>query len=145
MEIKINTNKKNELLKRTLLEGEFKFDAATPSNNEMAEELAKIMKGEVSLVVVKRMAPDFGMKEGEFKAYIYDSNESRDKLERMTKHLKKQAEEKAKKEAEEKKVAEETAAKEVEQPKEEAETEATATEEVKEEAAEEKKSEEAEA
>jgi ribosomal protein S24E len=100
MEIEIKTNNKNDLLHRTLIIGRLSFDAATPSNNEFSTELAKVLKGDVSLMVIKQILPDFGTKEASFKAYLYDSLEAKNKSERMTKHLKKQAEEAAKKDVE---------------------------------------------
>ena len=121
MKIEIKINQKNDLLERTLVEGKLTFDANTPSNNDFSVELAKVMKGDISLIVVKQIQSEFGKKEATFKAYFYDSIEAKQKNERITKHLKKKAEEVAKKEAEEKKTADEAVAKEAEQIKEEEE------------------------
>ena len=152
MKVTITKKDKNELLHRFELEGSIEFDAVTPSNVQLAEALAKEVKLDISLVVVKQILTTFSQKTANFKAVVYRSAEDKTKVEKDTKHMKKVAEkaaEEAKKAKEEaaKKAEEEKAAAEAakEAPVEEvkAEEPAPAVEEKKEEKVEEEKAEEA--
>jgi ribosomal protein S24E len=138
MNIEIKVNQKNVLLNRTSVEGSINFDATTPSNNEFANELAKKMKVDISVIVIKQILGIFGTKSANFKAVIYDTIDAKNKTEKVTKHLRKQAEESAKKLAqqkadEQKAKADEVAAKEKvdEQKVKEAETQNSVEETVK--------------
>ena len=90
MQLVINTKNKNELLSRTEVIGKVTFDKATPSNSELAEAIAKELKSDVSLVVMKQIKTEFGNKEAEFNAVVYDNQEAKDKTEKLTKHIKNQ-------------------------------------------------------
>ena|SRR3989344_927735 len=102
MKVEITTEERNTLLQRTEMKGKILFDGSTPSNNELTQ---RISKGDSNLIVIKQIAARFGSQQASFRAFRYDSIEARKKAERMTKYLKKQAEEAAKKIAEEKKTA----------------------------------------
>jgi small subunit ribosomal protein S24e len=130
MKITIQEKKENPLLNRTELKGSIEFNDVTPSNVKLAESLAKETKKDINLVVVKSIYTNFGQKLADFEAIVYDNKEAKDKIEMLTKHIKKKMEE-------DRKAAEEAKATEVEAKK-KAEEEAKAA---KEAAAEEKKEE----
>ncbi len=142
MKVEIKEKNENTLLKRLELKGLLDFEGVTPSNLQIAEVLAKETKKDINLVVVKNIYTDFGHQKGNFSAFVYESEEAKSKTERVTKHMKKKAEEAAKGAAEAKtKEAEAPAVEEkpAEEPKEEAAAEEKPTEEAKEEAAVEEK------
>ncbi len=147
MKVTINEKNKNPLLGRTEVSGVLDYEGATPSNTELAEYLAKEFKVDSTQVVMKSIYPRFSQQMADFSALIYDNQEAKDKVERTTKHLKKQAEEAGKKATEEaKKVEEEKKAAKEEKPAEEVKEEPAEekpAEEVKEEPAEEVKEESA--
>lgn len=103
MKVEITKEERNPFLQRTELRGNILFEGATPSNNDLIQRLPK---EDISLVVVKQIITKFGSNKAVFKVFRYDSAEARNKAERITKHLKKQAEDAAKKAAEEKKASE---------------------------------------
>lgn len=125
MKVTITKQEKNPLLGRTDVSAMVSFEGATPSNQQIAEAIGSSIKGEV---VVKGVYTEFSKQEAVVKAVVYDSKEAKDKAERMTKHLRKQAEDAAKKaadakaaaEEEKKKAEEEKAAASAEESKEEA-------------------------
>ena len=101
MEVTIKKKEDNKLLHRKEVEGEITFTAATPSNQELAEALAKDLKVNVNLVVMKNIYTEFSMRKAIFSAVAYESAEMKDKFEMSTKHLRKKAEEETKKKADE--------------------------------------------
>ncbi len=103
MQVTIKNKEMNNLMQRTWLQGELEFDKETPSNRELISALAKEIKVEDSLVVIKKIDTLFSQRKAVFEAVAYKNKESKDKYEVMTKHLRKQAEEEAKKLAEKKK------------------------------------------
>ena len=105
MKITIQEKKENPLLNRTEVKGSIEFDDITPSNVKLAESLAKETKKDINLIVVKSIYTNFGQKLADFEAIIYDNKEARDKIEMLTKHIKKKMEEDNKK-VEEAKAAE---------------------------------------
>ena len=138
----VTSVEKNELLHRIELAGNIVFDAVTPSNVVLAETLAKEIKVDISLVVIKQILTTFSQKTATFTAVAYRKAEDLAKVEMQTKHMKKNAE----KAAEEAKKAKEEAAKKAEEEKAAAEAEKVAeakVEETKEDNAEEAKIEKA--
>jgi small subunit ribosomal protein S24e len=127
MKVTIQEKKENPLLNRTEIKGNIEFDDITPSNVKLSESLAKETKKEINLIIVKSIYTNFGQKLADFEAIIYDNAESRDKVEMLTKHIKKKMEEDRKK-------SEEAKAAEVEAKKKEEEAKAAPAEEAKEEA-----------
>jgi len=117
MQLTINTKNKNELLNRTEVFGKVTFEKETISNKELAEAIAKELKSNVNLVVMKQIKTQFGQKEANFNALVYDNQEAKDKTEKLTKHIKKKIEETQKKIEQEKKAAEEETKKNQEQEK----------------------------
>ena len=101
----------NTLLHRTEITGTIAFTGSTPSNKEVAEEIAKKTKKDTSLIVMKNIYTSFGHQQADFEALAYENQESMNRTEKVTKHIKKKLEENKKKAAEEKKTQEETAAK----------------------------------
>lgn len=133
MDLKITEKFENQLLDRTDLSGEINFSGATPSNINVAKEIANNLKCKEDLVVVKQILTKFSTSFANFKAVAYKTPEGKAKFEVTTKYLKAVAAKKAKEEAE-KKAAELEA-------KKKAEEEAKKAEENKEEAPAEEKSE----
>jgi ribosomal protein S24E len=118
MKLTINEKNENVLLERTEVSGDIVFEDKTPSNSEVAQEVAKNMSKDIKLIVVKNIYTTFGHQEATFTAMVYNNPEARDKNEMMTKHLRKKQDElkkqeAAKKEEEKKAAAEKAAEKEV--------------------------------
>lgn len=81
MEVKIN-KKENPLLKRQELTGELTFTgAATPSNKQLQEELAKKLSVAPELIVIRHIYGAFGGGKAAFEAVAYSSKEQFDKIE----------------------------------------------------------------
>ena len=105
MQLTINEKKENSLLKRVDVQGKLEFTGATPANKEVQEAIAKEFKVDDNLVVVKKVDNLFGKMEAVFQASVYDKLEAKQKIEKVTKHMRKQAEEAKKANVEEKKEA----------------------------------------
>jgi colicin import membrane protein len=117
MKLKITQKTDNALLKRVEVEGEVSFDAQTPSNNELAQAIAKEFKSKVELVVMKQVATKFSQKVARVSALVYKDEAALKLIEKDTKFLKKAREESEKKRAQEAAEAKEKAAKEAEEKK----------------------------
>ena len=102
MNITINEKKENALLGRTEVHGSISFEGATPSAADLTAELAKQLKVDEGMIVVKHLYTKFSHQEAVFHAVAYSNTDAMQKAEVMTKHLRKKAEEGAKKEAEKK-------------------------------------------
>ncbi len=102
MKIEIKERKENKLLGRLEVEGRAVFDGATPSNDVIKDMLTAELKADKNLIVVKHIYSRFSYQEADFLVYVYDNKEVMEKMEMMTKHLKKKGEEEKKKAAEEK-------------------------------------------
>lgn len=89
MKLMVTEKKDSALLDRTQLQGVIDFEGATPSNNDVAMAIAKELKTDVSLVVVKSVKTRFSQQKADFLALGYKTAEARQKMEKMTKHLKK--------------------------------------------------------
>lgn len=85
------------LLHRSLLEGMVQFTGATPSNAQVAEVLAKELKADLSLIVMKHLYTIFGQQQAKFEALLYHAAEAKKKMEVLTHHQKKKMEEDKKK------------------------------------------------
>jgi small subunit ribosomal protein S24e len=130
MKLTITNKTQNALTDRVEVDGQLVFEGSTPSNSDVTATLAAEIKADVELVVVKNIYTIYSEQKANFKAYVYSSKEAKQKVEVVTKHLKKKAEESAKKAKEEADSKKEADAKEAEKPAEE-----TVAEPVKEEAA----------
>jgi len=127
MKVVINNKKENTLLHRTEIEGKVVFEGATPTRDQLRQEVAKQINSKPDLVVSKNIISNYGGGNATFTAFAYESTEYLQRIE--TKKWQKQVEKKeVKKEeapAEEKK---ETPEKPVEEKKEEAPAEKPAEE-----------------
>jgi small subunit ribosomal protein S24e len=82
MDLEIKNKKENPVLQRQEVTGEIKFTgAATPSNKQLQEELAKKLGAQQELVVIKHIYGSFGSGKATFEAYAYASKEQFDKIE----------------------------------------------------------------
>jgi ribosomal protein S24E len=121
MKLEITEKKKNELIGRAEVIGTLVYQGITPSNADITAEIAKQLKVNASLVIVKQIKGVFSKQEAKVTAFAYNDVKAKDKFEMSTKHLRKAAEEKAKKEAEAKQAqAEEKAAADAKKKEEEA-------------------------
>ena len=113
MKLTIKENTHNTLLQRHDVVAALEFDKETPSNAQVAADLAKQLKTEESLIVVKSIATAYAVQTAVVTAVAYDNAEAKAKYEVMTKHLRKEEAERiaAEKEAAEKAKAEAEAAK----------------------------------
>ncbi len=105
MKLDITKKEKNALIGRTEVEATLTYQGVTPSNRDVTASIAKQLSCEEKLVVVKQIKGVFSEQKAIVTAVAYDSQVALDKYEMSTKHLRKVAEEKAKKEAEEQKTA----------------------------------------
>ena len=64
-------------------------DQVTPSMVSIQEHLAKELKKEKELIVVKKVNPSFGKQKADILAYVYDSKELLNKFEPKKKEKKK--------------------------------------------------------
>ncbi|MCH7850808.1 MAG: hypothetical protein IH845_04160 [Nanoarchaeota archaeon] len=87
MEIKIITDKKNPFLERQEIVAEINSDV-TPSNIEVVEALGK--NGD--LTVIKKIGSNFGKHIFKVDAYVYDSIDSKDKIETVPQKVRKKME-----------------------------------------------------
>ena len=115
MKLEILKKDNNDLLERVEVSGSITFDKETPSNADVAGVIAKELGKDASLVVVKQIYTKFGQQYADFVAFVYASQEAKGRAEKVTKHLRKQAEVAAKKAEEENKAAEEAKEKPVEE------------------------------
>jgi ribosomal protein S24E len=100
MKLTITKNKHNTLLQRHEVEANLEFTKETPSNAQVTAELAKQLKTEESLVIIKTIATAYAVQTAKVSAVAYENTESKGKYEVMTKHLRKEEEKRAKEEAE---------------------------------------------
>jgi len=100
MKLTIKENTHNTLLQRHDVVAALEFDKETPSNAQVAADLAKQLKTEESLIVVKSIATAYAVQTAVVTAVAYDNAEAKAKYEVMTKHLRKEEEKRAKEEAE---------------------------------------------
>ena len=121
MKLEITEKKKNELIGRVEVFGTLVYQGITPSNADITNEIAKQLKVDATIVVVKQIKGVFSKQEAKVTAFAYNDVKAKDKYEMSTKHLRKIAEEKSKKEAEAKQAqAEEKAAADAKKKEEEA-------------------------
>jgi ribosomal protein S24E len=103
MEIEIIKKEKKPLVKRYEIEARA-VQNYTPSNAQVQEELAKQLKKEPELIVVKHIYSRFGSRESHITAYAYDNKAAMKKFEiQEKKKLKEEAKKEAEKEVKEEK------------------------------------------
>ena len=81
MELEIKNKYENKLLKRAEIDAILKFDAATPSNDEVKTKLSAQLGGDKSLVVVDHIYTTFGTHEAKVIAKIYDDKGTMEQFE----------------------------------------------------------------
>lgn|SRR3989338_8571791 len=96
MELSINEKKDNGLLSRTEICGTLTFQNATPSNIDVAKNLATKLAADEKLVVIKKIKTKFGAKSADLCAYVYKDAAT---LKRIEPKVGKKAAEKAAKKA----------------------------------------------
>ena len=115
MEFKIEKQEQKPLVEREEIIMKVTQTEATPSNAQVQEALAKLTSKAKELIVIKKIHQKFGMREALVYAYIYNSEETKNKFERKKK-VKKEKKEEVR---EEKKEVKEEKPKEVKETKEE--------------------------
>lgn len=71
MQLKIIEKKDNSLLHRIEVEAELTAEGPTPSNKDVAKEIAKQAKGDEKLTIVKHIYSRFGTNVSDVLAYVY--------------------------------------------------------------------------
>ena len=99
MTLTITNKYKNNLLARTRVEAESDFgEKATPSNVEIAKEIAHELKSKESLVKVRHIYTQYRKNKAKIKAYVYDNEDAVKKIE-IIPRKQRRAEQKAAEEA----------------------------------------------
>ncbi len=88
MEVAIKNKKENPLLLREELTGEITFTGATPSNQQLKEELVKKLGAQQEVIVIRHIYTKFGGGKASFEAVAYKSKEQLDKIEPKKKEKK---------------------------------------------------------
>ena len=81
MKIEIKEKKQNKLLSRTEISGIINFDNATPSNEEVAKQIAKQMNISENNIKLKQILTRFGEKAADFRAFVYETPEKLEEIE----------------------------------------------------------------
>jgi ribosomal protein S24E len=101
MDIKIQIDEEQKLLDRKLIQGKVHFsEKAVPSRMSVIEDLAKKLKVDRNLIIVKEIKTVFGSTTADFEAHVYSDLDIKNKLE--PKHLLKRNEIKVAKKKEKK-------------------------------------------
>jgi len=112
MDLKILDKKDNPLLHRLEIEAGLVVEGPTPSNKDVAKELAKQLKADENLVIVKHIYSRFGTNKADVLAYVYNDKDKMKEIEMI-----KEAPKKEKKEEEKEAPKEETKAEKPAEPK----------------------------
>jgi ribosomal protein S24E len=81
MNLTIKQETESPLLSRKEIKAEVIFEKATPSNDEVAKDIASKTKSSPELIVVKHIYTKFGETKADVEAYIYQSKEALEKIE----------------------------------------------------------------
>lgn len=81
MEIRIESERYNPLLKRKEVYFRIKFNGKTPSRKEIREKIAGLLNAEPERFVVQYIKTEFGKKEAKCYAKIYDTAEDLKRIE----------------------------------------------------------------
>ncbi|MDI9610349.1 MAG: 30S ribosomal protein S24e [Archaeoglobaceae archaeon] len=76
MEIRVESERYNPLLKRKEVHLKVAFNGRTPSRAEIREKVAGIMNSEPSRIVLDHIKTEFGKREAKVYVKIYDSPEA---------------------------------------------------------------------
>lgn len=75
MEVRVEAERYNPLLKRRELHVKVSFNGKTPSRAEIREKIAGLMSAELNRVVIDYIKTEFGKREARVYAKVYDSPE----------------------------------------------------------------------
>lgn len=76
MEIRVESERYNPLLKRREVHLRVRFNGKTPSRAEIREKVAGLMNAELKRVVLDYVKTEFGKREAKVYAKIYDNEEA---------------------------------------------------------------------
>ncbi|MEM0214465.1 MAG: 30S ribosomal protein S24e [Archaeoglobaceae archaeon] len=76
MEIRVESERYNPLLKRKEVYFRVRFNGKTPSRAEIREKVAGLMNAELKRVVLDYVKTEFGKREAKVYAKIYDTEEA---------------------------------------------------------------------
>lgn len=85
MQLNITTQKENILLKRKEIEAKTVFDKETPSNLQVQEKIAELLKIPKEQIAVKKISTEYGTRTANIKANAYDNAEAMKKAEPIKK------------------------------------------------------------
>ncbi|MCL6500566.1 MAG: hypothetical protein K6T16_00845 [Candidatus Pacearchaeota archaeon] len=88
MDFKIEKQESKPLVEREEILIRVTETDATPSNIQMQEAIAKLTNTPKERIVIKKIAPSFGMREALVSAYVYKSEEALKKFEPKKKEKK---------------------------------------------------------
>ncbi len=89
MELTITHRNENKLLERVEVEAEVTYDAATPSYQQVSEQLAATLKVPAEKLAIAHVYPAFSYRKAKVIARVYDSAEALEKIEKIKKKPKK--------------------------------------------------------
>lgn len=101
MDITIKENKENKALFRNEVVAEMFFEKSTPNRKEIQKAVAKSLKVDETLVIIKQIKTEFGKSKAKITAHIYSNKDIMNKLERKNLIAKHVGAEKAKEETKE--------------------------------------------
>ena len=81
MQLKIVNKKEDPLLSRTKVESEIIFEKATPSREEIKNELVKVLGKDEKLIVIKGIYTSYGLRKAKNLSYVYENEESLKRIE----------------------------------------------------------------
>lgn len=96
MDLNITHKEDQKLLSRTEISAGISFDKATPSNDQVRDEIAKKVGKDSKLIVVKNIYTKFGKKYADVLAYAYDDEKVMKKVEEIQRKKKEEKKEEAK-------------------------------------------------
>jgi len=91
--MKIIEKKSNPLLSRIEIKAEIEYSAVTPSNEDVKNQLVKLIPAEGELILVKQILPVYGSRKSIVSAYLYESKKLMNEIERTKKPKTKSGEE----------------------------------------------------
>lgn len=97
MDLRILHKKDNPLLHRIEIDAELTAEGPTPSNKDVAKELAKQTKAEEKMIIIKHIYSRFGTNQSDVLAYVYN-DEARMKEIELIKEVKEEKKQEAPKE-----------------------------------------------
>jgi ribosomal protein S24E len=98
MELKIISDNENKVVGRREIKAEINYEQAPPSKQDVLEELAKQLKAEKNLIIIKRLSNVFGLRKMICTANLYADEKTLNKFE--PKYLIKRIKKEEKKEGE---------------------------------------------